>query len=129
MPHLLRNRVKNHKEMSYHWTVIPPPMVMSVFVEQNHQPSSTALNISRGQILENADPFTKNDLCYPMPSGGGASIDTARKLSITTIPHLARSIPWSLDDLCLNNLPLCYSQYQSIPPGWEEFFTHKHTCY
>lgn len=34
----------------------------------------------------------------------------AGKPSGTAIPYLARPIPLRLDDLCINTLPLCYSQ-------------------
>ena len=51
----------------------------------------------------------------------------AGKPSITAIPHLARSIPLRLDDLCINNLTLCYRQHQSIPPGQEEFIIRSHS--
>jgi hypothetical protein len=40
---------------------------------------------------------------------------------------LARPIPLRLDDLCINTLPLCYRQHQSIPPGQEEFIIRSHS--
>jgi len=32
------------------------------------------------------------------------------KPSVTAIPYFSRPIPLRLDDLCINTLPLCYSQ-------------------
>ena len=43
--------------------------------------------------------------------------------SRNAIPHLARSIPLRLDDICINILPMCYRQHQ-LPTDEEEFLIH-----
>lgn len=108
---------------------IPSPMVMPIFVAQNPQLSYTTPNISVLEVADSRKPLTSSlETTYATPrqAAVGAPIDMAGKPSGTAIPHLARSIPLRLDDLCINTLPLCYRQHQSIPPDREEFFIRSH---
>ncbi|RVX13852.1 15.7 kDa heat shock protein, peroxisomal [Vitis vinifera] len=62
-----------------------------------------------------------------MPSGGGASIDTARKLSITTIPHLARRIFWGAPvfrDLSGSTAPMDWLESQ-LPTSSNSMFEQR----
>ena len=106
-------------------------MVMSIFVAKNPQQSSTTPNISVLEVADPREPLTPSqETTYATPpqAAVGAPIDMAGKPSITAIPHLlARSIPLRLDNLCINTLPLCYRQHQSIPPGQEEFLIRSHS--
>ena len=104
-------------------------MVMPIFVAQNPQLSYTTPNISVLEVADPREPLTSSlETTYATPrqAAVGAPIDMAGKPSRTAIPHLARSIPLRLDDLCINTLPLCYRQHQSIPPDREEFFIRSH---
>ncbi|KAL0277944.1 UNVERIFIED_CONTAM: hypothetical protein Sradi_7312200 [Sesamum radiatum] len=104
-------------------------MVMPIFVAQNPQLSYTTPNISVLEVADSRKPLTSSlETTYATPrqAAVGAPIDMAGKPSRTAIPHLARSIPLRLDDLCINTLPLCYRQHQSIPPDREEFFIRSH---
>lgn len=108
---------------------IPSPMVMPIFVAQNPQLSYTTPNISVLEVADSRKPLTSSlETTYATPrqAAVGAPIDMAGTPSRTAIPHLARSIPLRLDDLCINTLPLCYRQHQSIPPDREEFFIRSH---
>jgi len=101
---------------------IPSPMVMPIFVAQNPQLYYTTPNISVLEVADPREPLTPSlETTYATPpqAAVGATIDMAGKPSRTAIPHLARPIPLRLDDLCINTLPLCYRQHQSIPPGQE----------
>ena len=103
-------------------TIPPHTTVMPTFLAQNPQPSSTTPNISVLEVADPREPLTPSlETTYATPpqAAVGAPIDMAGKPSRTAIPHLARSIPLRLDDLCINTLPLCYRQHQSIPPGME----------
>lgn len=105
-------------------------MVMPIFVAQNPQPSSTTPNISVLEVADPREPLTpslETTYATPLQAAVGAPIDMAGKPSRTAIPHLARSIPLRLDDLCINTLPLCYRQHQSIPPDQEEFIIRSHS--
>ncbi|KAB8468455.1 hypothetical protein FH972_025289 [Carpinus fangiana] len=109
---------------------IPPPMVMPIFVAQNPQPSSTTPNISVLEVADPREPLTpslETTYATPLQAAVGAPVDMAGKPSRTAIPHLARPIPLRLDDLCINTLPLCYRQHQSIPPDQEEFLIRSHS--
>lgn len=109
---------------------IPSPMVIKFFVAQNPQLSSTTPNISALEVADSREPLTSSlETTYATPrqAAVGALIDMAGKPSRTAIPHLDRSIPLRLDDLCINTLPLCYRQHQSIPPDREEFLIRSHS--
>lgn len=115
---------------------IPSPMVMPIFVAQNPQPSSTTPKISVLEVADSREPLTpslETTYATPRQAAVGAPIDMAEKPSRTAIPHLARSIPLRLDDLCFASIPFpcatdSISQYHQIgnhfsfaatvPTGW-----------
>lgn len=106
------------------------PMVIPIFVAQNPQLYYTTTNISVLEVADPREPLTPSlETTYATPpqASVGATIDMAGKSSGTAIPHLARPIPLRLDYLCINTLPLCYRQHQSIPPGQEEFLIRSHS--
>ncbi|KAG8362740.1 hypothetical protein BUALT_BualtUnG0044600 [Buddleja alternifolia] len=75
----------------------------------------TTPNISVLEVADSRKPLTSSlETTYATPrqAAVGAPIDMAGKPSRTAIPHLARSIPLRLDDLCINTLPLWSQRYR-----------------